>query len=104
MEAKLKMKHFVLAAALLVLESRNVRADIIPAFAGAEGPGSAATGGRLGDVYHVTNLQDDHDGTIPGSLRYGLVSAPAAGRTIVFDVGGTIRMTPDVHNSTHTWL
>lgn len=61
-----------------------------PAFSGAEGPGANATGGRGGDVYHVTNLEFDNSGTIPGSFRYGVNNAPAAGRTIVFDVGGTI--------------
>jgi hypothetical protein len=65
-------------------------AQSIPAFPGAEGPGGNATGGRGGDVYHVTNLEFDLDGTIPGSLKYGIHTAPAAGRTIVFDVGGTI--------------
>lgn len=83
----------------------------IPAFPGAEGPGSYATGGRgqygaVGgpDVYHVTSLADDRNGTIPGTLRYGLNTAPAAGRTIVFDVGGVIRLVPDVNRSTGTWL
>lgn len=80
----------------------------LPAFPGAEGPGADATGGRGGDVYHVTNLLDYHpsgtDTPIPGSLRYGLETAPAGGRTIVFDVGGEIQLVADVHNSTHTWL
>lgn len=62
----------------------------LPAFSGAEGPGATASGGRGGDVYHVTNLEFDLDGVIPGSLRYGLNTAPSSGRTIVFDVGGTI--------------
>lgn len=62
----------------------------IPAFPGAEGPGANASGGRGGDVYHVTNLEFDKDGLIPGSFKYGINTAPAAGRTIVFDVGGTI--------------
>jgi hypothetical protein len=62
----------------------------IPAFSGAEGPGSVATGGRGGDVYHVTNLDSDKNGVVPGSLQYGINGAPASGRTIVFDVGGTI--------------
>jgi hypothetical protein len=61
-----------------------------PAFPGAEGPGATATGGRGGDVYHVTNLEFDQNGVIPGSLKYGINTAPSAGRTIVFDVGGTI--------------
>src|SRR5262245_53059454 len=62
----------------------------IPAFPGAQGPGGTATGGRGGDVYHVTKLDFDLNGVIPGSLKYGINNAPGAGRTIVFDVGGTI--------------
>lgn len=61
-----------------------------PAFSGAEGPGATATGGRAGDVYHVTNLEFDLPGAIEGSLNYGIRTAPSAGRTIVFDVAGTI--------------
>ena len=51
----------------------------LPAFPGA-------VGGRNGDVYHVTNLNDSGS----GSLRFGVDNAPGSGRTIVFDVGGTI--------------
>lgn len=65
-------------------------AAALPAFSGAEGPGAMATGGRGGDVYHVTTLDFDVGGNRPGSFQYGLRTAPAAGRTIVFDVGGTI--------------
>ncbi len=83
-------------------------AQDLPAFPGAEGPGANASGGRAGDVYHVTNLDDYHpsgqDTPIPGSLRYGLETAPSQGRTIVFDIAGIINLVPDVHKSTHTWL
>lgn len=65
-------------------------AQTIPAFSGASGPGRSATGGRGGDVYHVTTLDPDKSGALPGSLQYGVNNAPASGRTIVFDVGGTI--------------
>lgn len=97
------MRTLMSTVAAIVLLADGSAAQI-PAFPGAEGPGADASGGRGGDVYHVTNLLDDHDGTIAGSLRYGLATAPTGGRTIVFDVGGTLNLVADVHNSTHTWL
>jgi len=68
----------------------------LKAFPGAEGFGAYAIGGRGGDVYHVTNLDDNG----PGSLRYGLATAGGTfmtGRTIVFDVSGTIELTSSLN-------
>src|SRR5688500_871516 len=77
----------------------NVPSFAVPAFPGAEGFGANSNGGRGGDVYHVTSLADT---LTPGTLRYGLRESgfPAAGRTIVFDVGGMISLTAalDVKN------
>ncbi|WP_425397132.1 hypothetical protein [Aeoliella sp.] len=85
----LKFRNFLF---LLVVSAVSgvATAQSIPAFSGASGPGGNATGGRGGDVYHVTTLDADKGGTQSGSLQYGINNAPSAGRTIVFDVGGTI--------------
>ncbi len=64
---------------------------LIPAFPGAEGGGMYASGGRGGDVYIVTNLDDygSDEEKIVGSLRYGLEESD---RTIVFNVSGNIHL------------
>ncbi|MBO5278198.1 MAG: hypothetical protein J6B06_01730 [Lachnospiraceae bacterium] len=72
-----------------LLSTVNVSAaEKVPAFPGAEGGGKYASGGRGGDVYVVTSLEDSGEGT----LRYGIETAPENGRIIVFNVGGTIHL------------
>ncbi len=76
-------------------------ANRLKAFACAEGFGASATGGRGGDVYHVTKLTDDpSEGALrygsQGTLRHGIETATGP-RTIVFDVGGYIKLNDWLH-------
>lgn len=59
--------------------------NLAVAFPGAEGAGAVATGGRGGDVYYVTNLEDNG----PGSLRDAVSED---NRIVMFQISGTINL------------
>src|SRR5437763_8344809 len=73
------------AVLLMACGSQHLSAQV-PAFPGAEGAGATSLGGRGGRVIRVTNLDDSG----PGSLRAALEADGP--RTVVFDIGGTIRL------------
>jgi len=67
------------------------------AFPSAEGFGARATGGRGGEVYHVTNLHDAG----PGSFRDAVSQGH---RIVIFDVGGVVRLLSNVTASSDLTL
>ena len=78
---------FLFATALTVLTA-SAQA---PAFPGAEGHGRYVTGGRGGEVRHVTTLEDN---TNKGSLRWAV--SGSAKKIVVFDVAGIISLNKEL--------
>jgi len=69
--------------------SATARTATAPAFPTAEGFGAHATGGRGGEIYHVTTLDDSG----PGSFREAVSKGH---RIVVFDIGGYIQLKSNV--------
>ena len=73
-----------------------------PAFPGAEGHGRYVTGGRGGEVRHVTTLIDDGKTTTKGTLRWAVNGSTK--KIVVFDVGGIIELTKDLSIGANTTI
>lgn len=69
-----------------------------PAFPGAEGHGRFVTGGRGGEIRHVTNLNDSGTGSFREAVKGD------AKKIVVFDVGGVIPLADDLSIGANTTI
>lgn len=79
------MLRLLITYVVMSIASAQIAAAGAPAFPGAEGFGAVTSGGRGGEVYYVTNLDDDG----PGSLRDAVGEG---NRMVLFRVSGTINL------------
>lgn len=83
-----------LAASLLCMTA-NAQA---PAFPGAEGHGRYVTGGRGGEIIHVTNLNDKGTGSFRAAVN------GSSKKIVVFDVSGVIPLASELKIGANTTI
>lgn len=98
------MKYLFTFSLLILICLTEIQAQT-PAFPGAGGGGMYTTGGRGGDVYFVTSLEDTNTGdytTHEGTLRWCL-GRPSR-KTIIFRVSGVIELTSKLNITNNTTI
>lgn len=89
------MTRFFLGLFVFILVNSTLESQQL-AFPSAEGFGAYSVGGRGGQVVEVTNLLDDKEGNIVGSLRWAFMQSVSQPTTIVFRVSGVIKLGTDL--------
>lgn len=93
-------KNLLPTLTLLLATSTTAMAQFesAPAFPGAEGHGRFVTGGRGGEIRHVTTLNDSGDGSFRAAVKGD------ARKIVVFDVGGVIPLESNITIGANTTI
>lgn len=95
------MKKSLLSAVIMLLTFAAVASaqfQSAPAFPGAEGHGRFVTGGRGGEIRHVTNLNDSGTGSFREAVKGD------ARKIVVFDVGGVVALSSNITIGANTTI
>lgn len=95
------MKKSLLSAVIMLLTFAAVASaqfQSAPAFPGAEGHGRFVTGGRGGEIRHVTNLKDSGTGSFREAVKGD------ARKIVVFDVGGVVALSSNITIGANTTI
>ena len=96
------MKKYLLSIVAAMMSVMAIAQSGAPAFPGAEGHGRYVTGGRGGEIRHVTTLADDGKTSTKGTFRWAVNGS--AKKIVVFDVGGVIALTKDLTIGANTTI
>ena len=95
------MKKSLLSAVIMLLTfaaAMSAQFQSAPAFPGAEGHGRFVTGGRGGEIRHVTNLNDSGTGSFREAVKGD------AKKIVVFDVGGVVALSSNITIGANTTI
>ncbi len=98
----MKHLHFTILLLLLLLSGNGyAQFSSAPAFPGAEGHGRYVTGGRGGNIVHVTNLNDSGTGSFREAVE---TKNKNKAKIIVFDVAGVIALNKELQIGDNTTI
>jgi pectate lyase len=93
---KIKMKKYLFTLIAVLSSAISIAQTEAPAFPGAEGHGRYVTGGRGGQVIHVTNLNDSGSGSFREAVK------GSSKKIVVFDVAGVIALKSNLNIGANT--